>query len=507
MNYIGIAGVALAALTSCDLDLYPINAIVNDYNNSPIVEESDLVSFENGILASYRGRFRGDNWTVEEIMYGYFNAAADFGNNFGAPHRLESNIADDYDIRDFWSGHYGSIKNDNVLISAVNTMKTESLKEKAAIVKGYAFLFRADSHLQLVRHYGNAYGSTSSSDLGVPVITEFDLNAKPARNTVQEVYDQIKADLDSAAVLLASKPGKIAAQKPTIDCVYALYARYYLDTKDYAKAVEYAEKVINSTAGYSLLNSKEAFADYYENDVNDAGSEAIMQMYISSNETGNGYGAFTSLADYSSEGKDYVYIPYFIPTQTLIDLYEEDDLRFISWFNKDKRYVRQNSSFYKGDFYIFNKFEGNKNWTTAKKAPTNAVNATRPYTLPEMYLIAAEAGLLGGNTATAEKYLGALQTSRKATVTVANMENIQKEWNKETIGEGMRLSNLKRWGVGFSARTAQPGALANFCVMEGEKYTGLSMSNTDFHLSWPIPTYELQVNDNLVQNDGYTADK
>jgi len=504
-KYTIIAGAAAFALSSCDLEVLPTTSIVNDPNNSIITQASDLESLTNGILSSYRGRFRGDNWTVDEIMYGYFNACTDYGNNYGAPHRLESNIADDYDIRDYWSGRYSAIKNYNVFLQAANTTKAEGLTDKINLSKGYAFLFRATAYLDLVRHYGPAYGSSSSTDLGVPVVLVFNLNEKPARATVKECYDVVKADLDSAAFFLGNTKPSIASLTPTIDCVYAEYARYYLDTKDYSKAAEYAEKVINSSAKYTLCSSLDALNDYYFHEEKaGVNTEAIMQMYISESEGGNSYSPFTSLSNYKSEGMGYVYIPYFLPTQTLLDLYEENDLRLAAWFDKSERYVRQNAQFYKDDFYVFKKFEGNAFWTTAKEAPAG-LTATRPFTLPEMYLIAAEASLQGGNADNAAKYLNTLQAARGASETDATLTTIQNEWDKETVGEGMRLSNLKRWGKGFAARTPQDGAVKDNCVITGSNFTDLSMSATDFHLVWPIPSYELKVNDNLVQNAGYTA--
>lgn len=504
-KYTIIAGAAALAMTSCDLDVFPATSIVTDPSVSAITSASDLESLTNGILGSFRGRFRGDDWAVDELMYGYFNAVTDFGNNFGAPHRLESNIADDYDIRDYWSGRYGAIKNYNVFIQNANTTKAEGLDKQLKLSKGYAFLFRATAYLDLVRHYGPAYGANSSSDLGVPVVTVFNLTEKPARATVKECYDQIKADLDSADFFLSGTAGKVASLTPTADCVYAEYARYYLDVKDYAKAEEYASKVINSSAKYKLCSSLEALKNYYFHE-NEAGvnTEAIMQMFISESEGGNSYTTFTGLSNYKSEGKGYVYIPYFIPTANLMNLYEPGDHRLEAWFDKDERYVRQNAQFYKGDFYVFKKFEGNAFWTTAKEAP-GGLTATRPFTLPEMYLIASEAAFQAGKTDKAAEYLNALQEARGAILTTASLETIQNEWDKETVGEGMRLSNLKRWGKGFAARTPQAGAVADNCVMLGKNYTELSMSATDFHLVWPIPSYEMKVNDNLVQNSGYTA--
>ena len=127
--------------------------------------------------------------------------------------------------------------------------------------------------------------------------------------------------------------------------------------------------------------------------------------------------------------------------------------------------------------------------------------------LSEMYLIAAEANFAAGNTGAAATALNALQTARNATPTSASKENIQAEWFKETVGEGLRMSCLKRWGIGYEARTAQDGAAAQSAIMvSGDSYDKKSVKADDFHFQWPVPSYEMKVNDNLKQNPGYTAE-
>lgn len=82
----------------------------------------------------------------------------------------------------------------------------------------------------------------------------YDQNERPARATVASVCAQIKTDLDSAAVILENVSGSVRAQKPTIDAVNALYARYYIDVKDAANAALYAHKVID-TGTYNLAST------------------------------------------------------------------------------------------------------------------------------------------------------------------------------------------------------------------------------------------------------------
>lgn len=112
-------------------------------------------------------------------------------------------------------------------------------------VKAEAKFFRAYSYLSLIRVFGKAYNPSTetSSDLGVLLVLHFDQTAEPARATVQQVYDQIKADLDDAYALLnnvGATVSELGTGHVTVEAVDALYARYYIDTKQYEKAAEKA---------------------------------------------------------------------------------------------------------------------------------------------------------------------------------------------------------------------------------------------------------------------------
>ncbi|WP_337383161.1 RagB/SusD family nutrient uptake outer membrane protein, partial [Prevotella sp.] len=82
---------------------------------------------------------------------------------------------------------------------------------------------------------------------------------------------------------------------------------------------------------------------------------------------------------------------------------------------------------------------------------------------------------------------------------------IENEWFRETVGEGLRISCLKRWGKGYSARYAQPTAEEKGATVTGDYFEKRAMSADDIHWVWPIPAYEIKVNPNLEneQNPGY----
>jgi hypothetical protein len=498
-----ILGVAAAVLTvsACNLDLYPYDSIVYDESTPTIQKASDLASFEQGIHTYFRGRHQGTFYYVGDLMADGFNAVADFGNNYGPLHRTDSDFnAGDSDVEGIWGSYYSGINQYNLDIAAANNIADAGLKESAKTFKGYAFFYRAYTYLCLARHFGKAYNpSTAATDLSVPLVLVYDQNARPARDTQETVYKQIKADLDSAAFFLAEVPGQVRAQKPTLDAVKALYARYYLDVKEYAKAAEYATDLIESGTYALATTAKEFLAEY----VDDNGTEPIMQMFASLNEAPASLNNYTRL---TQTGNEYVYTPYFLPSGKLIDTYDEGDLRLANWFKDAGEssypiYV-SGSSHSNPDVKVFTKFEGNSSYNSV--GVPQGQQAIKPFRIGEMYLIAAEALYEGGNTTDALEVLQALQTARGAELTEnLTPKAIQDEWFKETVGEGQRTWCLKRWGVGFSARYYQPAAFEEHLLASGPNYADKSMDAGDYHLTLPIPNYEMQINKNLKQNEGY----
>jgi hypothetical protein len=488
-----IAAVAIASvLSSCDMNLKPTTSIAYVEGEPLMISASDVSEFENGILSSFRSRFDGVYYQTQEVMVDYFNASADYGNNYGAVHRMDVDFTDgEYNTRDHWSGHFGAIKNYNIFIENADNV-ADDLKEYAQFVKGEALFCRAFSYLHLARHFGKPYGSSSSTDLAVPLVTVYDQLDKPARATVAEVYAQVKADLDAAAAILAGETGEARADYPTIDAVNALYARYYLDIKDYANAASYAEKVINS-GNYKLASTEEEMKAEY---TNDEGEEPIMQMFASKSE---GYGTndiYTLTNNATDKGLNLR--AYYFPTKKLVEAYEPDDLRFKQWFtNEIPNFV--SGSYHEGEFYSFVKYYNNPALNSGNVP--QARHARKPIKISEMYLIAAEAYAQAGNSAKAKEVLNALQTARHATLTEGTMDAVKNEWFRETVGEGLRLNCLKRWGDGMAARTPQDGAA--LLIMTGAGYEQRTIPAGFAKLTWPVPTYELQVNPNLVQNEGF----
>lgn len=503
-------------IASCDLNLVPTTSIVYEEGTPLLLSERDIAEFQNGVLASYRGLHYGSAWQTVEVMTDCFNATVDFGNNYGFVHRLGSGfLASDEYTTGIWAGHYSAIKNYNIAIEQCDLVTDEALVPSTNVLKGMALFCRASSYLTLVRAFAADYDpATAESQLGVPLILKYDQLEKPVRATVKEVYDQILEDLDEAEVLLeeAGQNGPVAlngqalnllgepkALAPTVDAVKALKARYYLDTEDYDSAAQNALDVIDSEAGYALSSSIEEMNNEF---MADEGNESLIRLYASKSEGAVGCTLYTGVNSTDNEGK--FFSPLFIPSQALVNAYNNSDLRKQTWLPVDMYPVKVQGTLYNG-IAMFTKFIGNPSLQQGNNE--DGAHYCKPLMISEMYLIAAEAYAQSGNEGDAEVILKELKTARKAgDMTGTIMEEVKLEWLRETVGEGQRINCIKRWGDGLGARPAQKAAENIVMNTPVTDYTGRELAADAHTLVWPIPSYEIKIAPGLVQNPGYSAE-
>lgn len=514
-NIVTIAAASLA-LSSCNLDLFPEATRVYDPLVPYFESADDVEQSEIAIYAFFRGTCGGSMYYLPDLMLNGFNAGVDFGNRLGDIHRADNTFtASSQDIEAYWRVMYQAIAQYNVIISGADeeSVLKSDFVDYAQFVKAEALVARAYSYLQLARLFGAVYDeSTASTDLCVPLVLVYDQNARPVRASVEAVYTQIANDLNDARVIFGKEESEdwLNENEPsamyfTTDAISALEARVLLDTRKYAEAADKAAELINSKT-YALSADAAALTAFYQTD---NGTEAIMQCFASLDETPNGYGIFTGYAQDSQSPNGYAYSPDFIPSKSLISAYENpNDLRRLCWYElagtgSNTAPIKMQGSFHT-NINLFSKYKGNASYSS-NNLPQGRV-AAKPFLISEMYLIAAEGYFNAGNNSQATRYLNQLQSARKANTTAANESNINKEWFRETIGEGQYFFYLKRHGEGFSERPAQDRANAERIVVDlndNDSYQHKVLEGGNRVFCWPIPTYERQCNSNLVQNPGY----
>ncbi|HEY1008883.1 MAG TPA: RagB/SusD family nutrient uptake outer membrane protein [Daejeonella sp.] len=146
----------------------------------------------------------------------------------------------------FWTNSYQIIASSNRILETVPKGKSPASDQ----LLGENYFLRAYLHFSLVNVFGRPY-SHGAENLGVPLKTDANPQNHPARSKVGEVYAQVIRDLETAESLLnVSKPNIYVSK----EVVWALLSRVYLYMEDNTKAIEYADKVINSKR-YSLVNT------------------------------------------------------------------------------------------------------------------------------------------------------------------------------------------------------------------------------------------------------------
>jgi len=344
-----------------------------------------------------------------------------------------------------YNGTYNIIQDANLLIGAV----ADGVLPEATLnrYRGEAYAIRALAMHHLVRALG--YDPTnpriSQWDLGIVVRTEPVLDLADAdfraRSTVQEVYTQILSDLTQAKTLLAGHNSN--TQYPTEAFVDGLTARVNLYAGNWGAAVTAANNAISSFPG-GLQNSADGIAGMFDETAGNH-PEALFKITphptaenIAGSNINNGPAAYTSNQ----------WVPQ-IPTQLLIDLYDEEDFR-LGWYgdcieNQTHGVTAANCDAINSQGWSILKFNG-KN--------TNLSDHLPYMRLAEVYLILAEAAARDGGPAAGAPYLNQLREARgvgpvddDALASMQAFEDeILRERMRELAVEGHRFWDLKRLG-------------------------------------------------------------
>ncbi len=147
-----------------------------------------------------------------------------------------------------WYHRYNIIYNANTIINRVAEGELTMTPELNYLL-GQALAYRAYAYLDLVQHYAKGYlVGSPATDPGVPILFSSDAPFESAgRSTVQEVYDQVFADLDAAIAAFAdgiARPTGSAFHKADFNSNVAqgLKARAALASGKWAMAAEAAAK-------------------------------------------------------------------------------------------------------------------------------------------------------------------------------------------------------------------------------------------------------------------------
>ncbi|PWG82680.1 RagB/SusD family nutrient uptake outer membrane protein [Pararcticibacter amylolyticus] len=313
-------------------------------------------------------------------------------------------------------------------------------------IRGEAYLLRAYCHFELLNLYAKPYNKeTASTDRGVPVSTEIDLEKKFAPAPTESVYSQIFSDIEKAEELInitTFETGK--NYRFTRRAMEAFKARIYEYRGEWEKALSSAEKALAFNNQLEDLNNSNLVP------TNFLSAESIVALE-------------STLPSLVSRA---VYV-----SPDLISKYQAgSDLRLTKFYSKS------------GSRYNSLKTGSDQFKVTFRNA--------------EMYLIKAEAAFQTGNTALARETLLALKAKRftpqgyiTESAKVAQLSGpallseILAERTRELALEGHRWYDLRRYG--------QPSITHQF---NGETFV---LQQNDPRYTLRFPASAIQNNPNL----------
>lgn len=195
----------------------------------------------------------GRNFIYTDVQGLDANPSSFFG-NIGFFNQMRP---DDGTITSAWIAAYTTIYTANLFVKNFMPVMNTVTLEKANQYLGEAKFIRAYNYFYLVNLWAQTYTDPingASKNLGVPLILEaaedpFSSATQIPRSIVKEVYDQIEKDLlDAETKLPMSYTGDAYTNvaRATKGAARGLLMRMYLYEGNWAKAVSYADAIINS---------------------------------------------------------------------------------------------------------------------------------------------------------------------------------------------------------------------------------------------------------------------
>ena len=478
---------ALISMASCDLDLEPTTGP----NSGKVLTAEELKGMRLRLYNDIKAISSGGYLYLTDYFTDLVTETNASGNT-GAFFYLWMLYANDQDISSMWNGYYGIIRDANYAIMKMEESQREGVATGAEINMyiGEMKFFRAYTLRQLALRFCEAYDpDKATTQPGIPVPDKYETGSHLERGTLADVYKQIQSDITDAE-LAVTTAGSANAIYLTADAITAFKAQVALDMHDYPNASKYASSLY---ASYPLVDSKIALEQMWREDTS---TETIFQPEVNTTTLSS----VSSMSDYYNglwNGSKYVTTPYYVLEQHIVDLFSTEDYRMGIYL--EYSYVQLSSS-QKGNGYLLTKFIGNKFFRSAL-TQLNYKNMPKVFRVAQMYLIDAEAQYQqnGGGAGP----LNTLRQSRGLEPTDATgkdlFDAIKDEYVREMMGEGYRLSDLKRWKETFQ-RDYQ-SALRSVVRTRGRD---MNPNVHDPKCVWPIPQDEIENNPNFgSQNPGY----
>lgn len=360
-----------------------------------------------------------------------------------------------------YSGLYEIIRDCNIVI---HEMK-ESGTEEADNLLATAYAMRGVAYYQLMRYFCEIpQPGNYDNQLGLPIVTEFDMEAKPARSSMTETIRTIESDLKRSIGYGMNED----IYRFTEDVAKGYLARLYFWTRQWDDCLEVARELL---AKHPLLDI-EPYREMMSSESGKLTGNQLIKAYRSVSISGSNSvsGSITSLS------------------------YRPVSLRFLSHFTNDEKTTDVRYA-----MYVNTKRQAGKGIFCGMRAA-------------EFALMEAESLYHLGRQNDALKAINDLRRHRISNYTDIEMDNLPALNTMEIIKvdvDGNQLTPLM--GLILSERRKElfleydrwfelkrNGAPQFSTMYNGVKYTTMSYMYT-----FPIPIRDIDLNPDLVQNPGY----
>ena len=436
----------------------------------------------NKAAAAMYGMFQSDAWYDGEFTLMSELRCGNAKNPTSVPgsgrYRTDTQwIYSDRSTSPLWSYAYYTIaRANNVINNLDDKVGKDATQQQVNNVKAEALFIRALCYFDLVITYCQPYNYNATEDdkMGVPLVLVTE-NGKPARDSKENVYNQIVADLLQAESIMADDYVRAGvtdkAATPTKPAIQALLSRVYLYMNKWQEAADYATKVI-SNKKYELAPA-DAYAAMFSAATAPEGGEIIFEVYGSDkneywDNSGWAHLPYTTTTDDKGSHGDVC------ATKDLYDLYSEGDVR--------KSMFKQH-----GNDYFPTKYSGKPKDSDPKYTNVPILR------LSEMYLNRAEAIINGASIqgVTAESDLRKIATVRGASQTAAaTKQGVFDERRRELAFEGHITADYARCNKSMTRK-------------DFDDSKNKDVAFPSYMWALPIPHRELTANPNVAPNPGY----
>lgn len=446
------------------LDVQPRQSIDS---SSALTSQEAITAATNAVYARFRAvsLYGRDFLAIPEIL-------ADNATNTGTGNRLVGQYFNNPGAHmNNWQASYFGINQINLILEAIEAL--DAPVDFKNLIKGQNLFLRALFYHNLLRVYaydptailqGEDRGGVPLVTTGVLAVTQIEF---PERASIQEGYAFVYKDLEDAYTLLQAQSNNRGPHFATRAAAAALFSRVALYNGDYQRVINQAELAFaggvatfpNNPVSIwrSEVNPESYFEIVFATPDNIGSNESIRATYMTR--------VFLDDTNPASHG-NVVY------SSELLEEYEDNDLRL--------------GLIQRGFTPNVNEFESNK--FASKNGVPNLDNIP-VIRYGEVILNKAEAHYRLGQVAEAITELNRIRVRAglEAVTTLDGEELLEEILNQRRIElafEGHRFFDLKRLGrdlvKGFG-----------------------TIAFDDFRILNNIPTREIDINPNLVQNRGY----